>query len=502
MENTSWSISSVLLIIFVSLSVFLLGFNKSDNRVPINAYNVYLDGKKIGTIESKEDFENFINSKERLLKDKYKVDTIYSPKGVEIKKTTTYSDEIETNQYIYDQIVASKKFTIKGVVVTIIDKENEKKKINVIDKKVFDDALVSTIKAFVNVEEYTKYMNSTQEEIEDTGRIIENIDVQDEITYKEDLISVDELIFTDVGELAKYLLYGTTKEQTKYKVKQGDTIAEVASANKLNVQEFLIANPEFSSENNLLYESQEVVVGLINPIINIVVEYHSVEEEEKQFETEIQYDANQYKGYEKVIRDGEKGLYQVVRKYQYINGQLADTATVSTTELKPAVNKVLVKGDKYVPEVADTSYWAWPTIRPYVITTYFEYRWGSFHDALDIAGCGFGSPIYAANNGKVIAAKGGCTPGYSGCNGRRGNFVVINHNVGNYYTIYMHLNTINVSVGDVVARGQKIATMGNTGYVVPSPSSYSPYAGTHLHFGVFKGSPLGGGYAINPLGLY
>ena len=501
-NNTKWSISSICLVIFISLSVFLLGFNKSDNRVPIEAYTVYLEGEKIGVISSKEEFEDYINSKEQQLKNKYEVDTIYSPKGVEIKKTTTYKDIIKTNDYIYNKIIETKKFTIKGVVVTITSSEGKEtitQIINVINKEIFDEALNNTIKAFVNVEQYNEYLNGTQAEIETTGRIIENVDLQDEVTYKDDLISVDEYIFTDVDELAKYLLYGTLEEQTTYVVQAGDTIEEVASANKLNVQEFLIANPAFTSENNLLYESQEVVVGLIDPIINIVVEYHAVEEEEKAFETEIQYDDTQYKGYEKVLREGENGLYQVVRKYQYINGQLQDAVVVSSTELKPSVNKVVVKGDKYVPEVADLSYWAWPTARPYTITTYYEWRWGSFHDAIDIY-VGYNSPIYAANNGTVYKIGKGCTPGYLACNGRQGNYVLINHNAGGYYTIYMHMNEIWVHEGDTVARGQQIGTMGNTGNVSPVPSSYSPYAGTHLHFGVRVGSPYGG--TINPFNLY
>ena len=113
-------------------------------------------------------------------------------------------------------------------------------------------------------------------------------------------------------------------------------------------------------------------------------------------------------GYERVERQGENGLEKVTKKYQYINGQLADTVNVSSTEIKPAVNQILIKGEKYVPEVADLSYWAWPTPRPYTITSPYEYRWGTFHSAIDIAGTGYGSDIYAANNGTVHTAEYGC----------------------------------------------------------------------------------------------
>ena len=499
--QTKWSVSMILLTVIVSLSVFLLGFNKKDEGIPQTVYNVYLDGKVIGTIESQESFEEYINKKEEQIKNKYQVDNVYKPNGVEIKKVITYKQQISTNEQIYNEIIKLKKFTIKGIIVTITgDSESEPVVINVLSKDIFDEALTNTIKAFVDEEEYTKYMEGTQEEIKETGSIIENIDLQQKVTYKETLISTEEKIFTDVDELAKLLLYGTIESQQTYIVKQGDTIEKVAENNKLNVKEFLIANPEFTSANNLLYESQEVVVGLIEPIINIVVEYHSVVEEERAFDTEIQYDDTQYVGYETVSRQGENGLYRVTRKNQYINGQLVDTTNVNSTELKPAISKVVIKGGKLAPSVADLSYWAWPTERPYSITSGYAWRWGEFHNALDIAGTGYGSAIYAANNGVVERVGTGCTPGYLRCNNTQGNYVLINHNIAGYYTIYMHLKDIYVSVGQTVARGQKIGTMGNTGNVYPIPNSYNPYAGTHLHFSVYVGSPYG--RTINPYNLY
>lgn len=499
--QTKWSVSMILLTVIVSLSVFLLGFNKKDEGIPQTVYNVYLDGKVIGTIESQESFEEYINKKEEQIKNKYQVDNVYKPNGVEIKKVITYKPQISTNEQIYNEIIKLKKFTIKGIIVTITgDSESEPVVINVLSKDIFDEALTNTIKAFVDEEEYTKYMEGTQEEIKETGSIIENIDLQQKVTYKETLISTEEKIFTDVDELAKLLLYGTIESQQTYIVKQGDTIEKVAENNKLNVKEFLIANPEFTSANNLLYESQEVVVGLIEPIINVVVEYHSVVEEERAFDTEIQYDDTQYVGYETVSRQGENGLYRVTRKNQYINGQLVDTTNVNSTELKPAISKVVIKGGKLAPSVADLSYWAWPTERPYSITSGYAWRWGEFHNALDIAGTGYGSAIYAANNGVVERVGTGCTPGYLRCNNTQGNYVLINHNIAGYYTIYMHLKDIYVSVGQTVARGQKIGTMGNTGNVYPIPNSYNPYAGTHLHFSVYIGSPYG--RTINPYNLY
>ena len=490
--------------IFLSVFVLVLTFTTYATSEPTAVYTVYLDGKSIGSISSKESFNDYVNSKEEELKKKYDVDTVYSPKGVEIKKNITYNPSVSSDVEIYNKIISNKKFTVHGYQIAIVntdDEDNNKKTLNlyVLDKKVFDEAVENTIKAFVDEEQYEKFVAGTQEEVKDLGSMIENIDLLENITYKETLISTDEKIFVDVDELSKYLLYGTLEKKETYTVKAEDTIESIANKHKLNVKEFLIANPDFTSENNLLYEGQKVNVGLINPVISVAVDVHSVGEEERTYDTEIQYDSSQYIGYQETIREGENGLYRVTRKSQYVNGQLRSGTIANSTEIKPPVNRIIVKGEKYAPNVADLSYWAWPTEKPYTITTYFEYRWGSFHDALDIY-VGYGSPIYAANNGVVVDAKNGCYPGDTRCNGGRGNYVIVNHNVGGYYTIYMHLKEYYVSIGQTVVRGQKIAAMGNTGYVVPTPSSGNPYGGTHLHFSVRVGGP--NATPINPLSLY
>ena len=500
-NNSKWSFGIITFIIIISISILLLVFTNKKSNEPHVLYTVYLDGKSIGNIASRESFESFINVKEEELKKKYDTDTVYTPKGVEIKKTFTYNTSVSSDEQIYSKIISNKKFTVHGYEIKIANNEDKSKvrTIYTLSKSIFDEAVQDTIKAFVDGEQYENFLAGTQEEVKDSGSMIENIDIEEDITYKETLIPTDEQIFTDSDELSKYLLYGNLDKQETYIVKADDSIESIASSHKLNVQEFLIANPSFTSENNLLYENQEVNVGLINPIISVVVDVHTVGDEERDYDTEIQYDSGQYIGYQETIRDGENGLYKVTRKSQYVNGQLISATIANSTEIKPAVNRIIVKGQKYAPNVADLTYWAWPTDRPYTITTYFEYRWGSFHDALDIY-VGYGSSVYAANNGVVVNAVGGCSPGYIRCNGGRGNYIIVNHNAGGYYTIYMHLRDFNVSVGQTVARGQKIATMGNTGYVVPVPSSYNPYGGTHLHFGVMVGGP--NGTPVNPLNLY
>ena len=74
--KTKWNFSSLSVVIIAVLSVFLLGFKLTINKNPQELYNVYLDGKKIGVVKSKEEFEAYINKQEEKLKEKYNVSII------------------------------------------------------------------------------------------------------------------------------------------------------------------------------------------------------------------------------------------------------------------------------------------------------------------------------------------------------------------------------------------------------------------------------------------
>ena len=87
----------------------------------------------------------------------------------------------------------------------------------------------------------------------------------------------------------------------------------------------------------------------------------------------------------------------------------------------------------------------------------------SFHAGLDYAG-NTNDPIYATMSGTVMVAEFN--------NGGLGNVIWIKHDDDNYYSAYAHLETVNVSAGDKVTKGQQIGGMGTTGYST----------GVHLHF--------------------
>lgn len=133
-------------------------------------------------------------------------------------------------------------------------------------------------------------------------------------------------------------------------------------------------------------------------------------------------------------------------------------------------------------EIYDTSVGAsgfgWPVPGYYIISSKYGYRWGRLHAGIDIAGGGIaGAPVVASKAGTVITVKNSCTHNYrktgNCCGNGYGNYVIVSHGNG-YSTVYAHLQSVNVSVGDYVAQGQSVGTVGCTGFST----------GFHLHFEV------------------
>jgi murein DD-endopeptidase MepM/ murein hydrolase activator NlpD len=104
--------------------------------------------------------------------------------------------------------------------------------------------------------------------------------------------------------------------------------------------------------------------------------------------------------------------------------------------------------------------------QPFGPSTYwFEPQYGKyphFHTGIDLVEP-FGSPVYAADDG-VVALVGSSSSGY-------GNYVVIAHS-GGLDTLYGHLSTALVKVGESVTQGKPVGLEGSSGNST----------GPHLHF--------------------
>ena len=146
-----------------------------------------------------------------------------------------------------------------------------------------------------------------------------------------------------------------------------------------------------------------------------------------------------------------------------------EAAEKAAREAREAAEKKDAEKSKPSTPVTSKARLGWPAAT-YNITSYYGWRSNPFngrgsewHAGIDLAG-GYGTAIYAAESGKVVATR--WSSGY-------GNHIIISHGNG-LQTLYAHLQGFSVSVGQSVSRGQYIAPMGSTGRST----------GPHLHFEV------------------
>lgn len=490
MSNKSKVITAILSILII---VLYFVNEKTDYKFDEakRAYQIYLDGKEIGLIKDKNELYNLINKEQQNIKDQYNVSNVYPPDGLDIVETETFNDNYMGVEEIYQKIENADDFTIKGYIITIKSDDKENIVINVLDKKVFEDSLKKYVLSFVTEEQLDNY-NSGHRSINDIGSVIENMYFNEAITIKEGYVSVKNKIYTDSESLSQYLLFGPDVKMDTYVVNSGDSIASISEDNKMNPQEFLIANPKYKSEDAMLAVGSVVNITIINPVITLTYSIYEISENITPYTTaDPIVDNTKEPSYKEPTRPGVNGITLVHSSYEVINGERSTGVEIKDRKvIREMVQEQYTigrrSGGSYYPT---SSGWGYPTEYPYVITSPFQWRWGKHHDGIDISGTGYRSRVFAVAAGTVVEV------GYRKLDG---NYVIIEHG-NNIFTQYAHMYQALVSEGQTVRKGDQIGEMGNTGYVVPAPSKSNPTAGTHLHFGVSIGWPYHGSYVFqNP----
>ncbi len=333
------------ILITIILSVFclipLFEFKAYAKESPKDLYRVYLDGKCIGIIKSKEKLEQYINDEQKDLKEQYGVDTVYPPNGLYISEYKSYDADIISEEDIYKIIKDKESFTIKGYQISI-KKDDTTIVVNVLNKKDFESAVTNVVKAFVSNDDLEVFLSGENVVITGLGKKIEDLYIKEDISIKEAYIPSDEKIFLNNKELTKYLLFGNEDTESIYTVKAGDTIESIAENNKLAVEELLVVNQDLRSKNNLLSIGQQVSVALIAPIVTVVVEEHVVEEKTIAYTTEIEYDSTMAWGTSTIKQEGKDGKQIVTQKIKYENGSIVTALIADKKVVDEAINKIKV----------------------------------------------------------------------------------------------------------------------------------------------------------------
>jgi murein DD-endopeptidase MepM/ murein hydrolase activator NlpD len=236
-----------------------------------------------------------------------------------------------------------------------------------------------------------------------------------------------------------------TMAMTSYIVRSGDSIASIAKRFGLYTDTIISANG--ISEGSTVKQGRELRIPNINGLI--------------------------YKAH-----PGDN-LAGIAKKFKTDTTKLLDANDLDS-ETITAGQSIFIPGAR-LPKVAVAQALgqrvAWPVRGP--LSSPFGYRPDPFtgvkrfHAGIDIA-VDLGTQVHAAMAGSVEDV---------GYNVNYGNYVIMNHADG-FQTLYGHLSSASVSIGQQLSQGSVVGLSGSTGYST----------GPHLHFGLFKRS-----LALNPL---
>ncbi|MEN9649175.1 MAG: hypothetical protein RL094_142 [Candidatus Parcubacteria bacterium] len=255
---------------------------------------------------------------------------------------------------------------------------------------------------------------------------------------------------------------GSTKPNSDsislYTVRKGDTLQQIAQMYNVTANTILWAND--LKRGSVVNPGQVLVILPVSGVKYTVKKGDTIASVAKKYKADIESMA-QYNNLE------VSGALAVGDELIIPDGVFTNEGSPSTTKSSSGTSKILdsnLLGGLTGGTKSSTSGYF---IRPIVGGIKTQGIHG--HNGVDLASA-LGTPIRAAAAGTVVISK------FGGWNGGYGNYVVIQHSNGTQ-TLYGHMNSVAVSVGEKVDQGENIGTMGNTG----------KSTGVHLHFEVRGG---------------
>ncbi len=271
------------------------------------------------------------------------------------------------------------------------------------------------------------------------------------------------------------------KAQNEYNILMEDyALYEALATNRIvkifknqrgSMLEFLLSSYDFNDFLDRIYFQKVIVKQDQKQLENLRQSAIRVNQLKMQIDREKQYLAQTI---DSIAREKQSLAKAINRNENMIHKFKTDRKAYEKAERELAYQseklQKMLAGSK-TSNVKVATGFIWPLRGP--ITSPFGYRIHPifktriFHSGIDI-GVPMGTPVKASNAGKVI---------YVGWYGGYGKVVIIDHGQYNgkaISTLYAHLSSYNVSVGQKVSQGQKIGNAGSTGYST----------GPHLHFEV------------------
>ena len=270
-------------------------------------------------------------------------------------------------------------------------------------------------------------------------------------------------LFSTTFALSSNPLY-VTPSGDYHIVKKGETLQSIAGQYSLSIDKVKLFN---NMSSNRVFIGQKI---FLYP--------HPAKKQE--FVTQRKIPKN---GYHLVKQ--KESIHRIAKMYDLSVFDILDYNNLNTYKLEPGIKIILIEGKTKPAEASK------PTIQPTkpeatkigkpipthptitkprtklalplngAVTSEFGMRNGRPHKGIDIA-ADKGNPIHAALNGKVV---------YSGTQRGYGNVIILEHD-DYVMTVYAHNEANLVRLGEVISKGQPIATVGQTGTA----------SGPHVHF--------------------
>ena len=226
----------------------------------------------------------------------------------------------------------------------------------------------------------------------------------------------------------------------------------------------------------------EVVKAIVNHDNNIFDSFRAASREVADQKAALEQIYDEAEAQEKKLEENKKTLEAEMAQRESTMAELV----AKEAQTKKEYNSIAAEEDRLVDEVRDAVnelakqnssvyvggkfQWPLPAVNN-IVTCVYGMRTHpitgvyKLHTGVDLRASS-GTPIFAANSGKVITST---------YNTAYGNYVVIDHG-GGVATLYAHMTKRLVKAGDTVQQGKQIGTVGSTGYST----------GPHLHYEIIK----------------
>ncbi|MDT8862805.1 M23 family metallopeptidase [Alkalihalobacillus sp. MEB130] len=444
------------LFVFVTFSSTIQADEESVHTI----YHVYVDDQHVGVVIDDEPVYEYIEQVEKEYEETYPTLSFAIGESVRVIPEMVFSKAIEDEDVITE---LENEMVVQAEAVALL--VNDKPVVYLSNLEEAEKALQLLITQYIDEEQYEQFQaeDGDDPQVMVGEKIITDVVLTEEVTEEEMLAAPDEIL--SVKDAVKKINQGVLEEQA-YTVQQGDVLGTIAQDHNLSTSQLLELNSELDSDS-IIREGDELTVTAYEPLVEVVSTHITMVEEEIPFETEVIEDSSMFKGDQKVTQEGKNGKQLLEYEITEQNGQIIKRKVLSEEITEEPVKKVITKGTKVIPSRGSGTL-GWPAVGGY-ISSYQGNRWGRFHRGIDIA---------RPSNYNILAADNG-TVTFAGSQGGYGNLVRINHNNG-METLYAHLASIDVKVGQTVTKGQKIGVMGQTGNST----------GIHLHFEVYQNGQL------------